>query len=188
MIYGLLCPGRVLFLNCYESNPLWILLSNTPIKPDAYNESEYAKLEHKLYTDGIFNLTYDSPIESQYLAIKQFDTGGTVVSMNICEIDIYGTCADYFFGEDCLTRCHCRVGSCDTVSGKCLKPEGCEAGWLGDTCSEPCQMGYYGPQCKWRCNECWGQLCHNEDGLCFKGCAHGLNGENCSQREFMLTF
>ena len=44
-------------------------------------------------------------------------------------------CFPGYFGQDCKMTCHCKVGTCDHVTGLDC-PGGCKEGYQGGTCSE----------------------------------------------------
>ncbi|KAH3692081.1 hypothetical protein DPMN_194959 [Dreissena polymorpha] len=57
--------------------------------------------------------------------------------MTICEIVIFRQtdCPLGSYSINCSKQCHCRVGSCDSVTGACWNGT-CEDGWSGMACNE----------------------------------------------------
>ena len=114
-----------------------------------------------------------------------------------CDIGYTGerceTCADGFYGNpsepgDFCKRCTCSGnidssvnGSCDTLTGRCLK---CNNAATGDQC-ENCLTGYYGDAivvkncARCACNECGtvSTVCNHTTGLC--KCKPNVIGNKC---------
>ncbi|VDI08671.1 Hypothetical predicted protein, partial [Mytilus galloprovincialis] len=45
-------------------------------------------------------------------------------------------CKPGSFGENCKKRCHCEVGGCNAITGKCINQSaGCKVPWTGESCS-----------------------------------------------------
>lgn len=110
-------------------------------------------------------------------------------------------CADGFFGNptqlgDYCTRCTCSGnidhsvnGSCDSVTGQCLK---CTNGATGDQCDR-CLPGYYGDvvvakNCaRCACNECGTvtAVCNHTIGAC--QCKRNVIGDGCDSCKVLFT-
>lgn len=45
-------------------------------------------------------------------------------------------CQPGFYGENCLSKCHCAVDGCDTITGECSdQTAGCKVPWTGRKCA-----------------------------------------------------
>ncbi|XP_046572379.1 multiple epidermal growth factor-like domains protein 10 isoform X1 [Haliotis rubra] len=82
---------------------------------------------------------------------------------------IYG-CPSGWYGRLCTRECgKCFNGSaCDNIDGHCA--DGCDTGWIGDTCTTACPNGTYGERCGNLCDQCVGGApCHPANGTCQAG-------------------
>lgn len=182
VIYGILCPGRLLFLGCIQSNPLWVMLSNDTSDLSTYNNTYFTKHSLHIYGEGIFNITFDSSINARYVGIKKFNEG-LPQNMIVCEIEIYGECLEPTASQNCLHTCHCSYGTCDGPDGKCTSE--CEDGWITERCDQPCNKGFYGQNCESTCPTCVRNACNITNGHCLKGCHPGMQGETCSESRWL---
>ncbi|XP_052794507.1 uncharacterized protein LOC128227739 isoform X2 [Mya arenaria] len=91
-------------------------------------------------------------------------------------------CQDRTYGANCTHVCgHCRnpKRSCEKSTGQCAN--GCDLGFSGKMCKEPCVNGYFGYNCSSPCH-CNGSdfKCDTRYGNCSSGCSFGYGGFNCS--------
>ena len=55
-------------------------------------------------------------------------------------------CPVYTYGARCENVCTCQNGAhCNGVDGSCT----CSPGWLGTSCTQPCEQGKYGGDCRY---------------------------------------
>ncbi|XP_018777123.1 angiopoietin-1 receptor isoform X5 [Serinus canaria] len=90
------------------------------------------------------------------------------------------TCGANTFGKTCEETCKENYG-CRNFMFCLPDPYGCSCatGWMGLECDKECKPGFYGSDCKLKCN------CHNR-GTCdrFKGCicSFGWHGPQCEKK------
>ncbi|KAH3785656.1 hypothetical protein DPMN_163750 [Dreissena polymorpha] len=111
--------------------------------------------------DTVAEKWLNPPREIQFVRVMGSGSG---YYMTICEIVIYRPtdCPLGRYSVNCSKQCHCRVGSCDSVTGACWNGN-CEDGWNGMACNETCQSGSYGQNCSMDCH-C--DKCHHINGSC----------------------
>ncbi|BFZ21379.1 hypothetical protein BsWGS_24417 [Bradybaena similaris] len=98
------------------------------------------------------------------------------------------------YGEDCRSNCSqfCVKGDlsepyCHHVSGKCL--QGCQAGYEGPHCDEPCARGTYGEACSSSCSQfCSSSGCDNMDDECLLGCEDDYQESQCDESCGRVTY
>ncbi|KAL5013631.1 hypothetical protein ScPMuIL_007901, partial [Solemya velum] len=122
-------------------------------------------------------------VRNRYITVQRSKLAGeTQVSLALCELEAY-ECTNGTFGYLCDKFCHCKSNTpCDKVSGMC--PSGtCHPGWQGSTCSNKCQSGNFGTDCRYKCTgHCkHGTFCHHIDGWCPDGCQDGWQGPYCEE-------
>ncbi|KAL3879757.1 hypothetical protein ACJMK2_032043, partial [Sinanodonta woodiana] len=91
-------------------------------------------------------------------------------------------CEVGFYGFNCNQTCgSCLNGnnSCSKISGHCS--ENCQIGWKGDECKTECKVGTYGFNCNQTCGYCLNgnNSCSRIGGQCSGGCQTGWIGEEC---------
>ncbi|XP_027694855.1 N-acetylglucosamine-1-phosphodiester alpha-N-acetylglucosaminidase [Vombatus ursinus] len=98
----------------------------------------------------------------------------------------HGTCVqgichctgDFWGGDDCsILDCgpsNCSLNGLCTETG-CL----CDAGWIGDTCSQACANGSFGVNCAQKCQCQNGAACDPVHGTCT--CPPGFQGDTCAE-------
>ncbi|XP_078320873.1 uncharacterized protein LOC144621464 isoform X2 [Crassostrea virginica] len=99
---------------------------------------------------------------------------------DLCEVEVYGFRIPGFYGKSCSIPCpkNCHERYCDIVSGAC---RGCDVGYVGPKCDEPCSTGYYGYNCLDTCSINCGvpYRCNRVTGQCEGGCQLGWKGTTC---------
>ena len=118
-------------------------------------------------------------------------------------------CPQGRYGTDCANECQCSKegAECNHITGKCNCLPGLSIfanslhsnwichwfddgnehayssiwsiGWRGETCSEQCDPGFFGIDCKQECNCMNGGNCRPTDGFC--RCKQGFMGTRCSE-------
>ncbi|XP_052232745.1 multiple epidermal growth factor-like domains protein 10 isoform X3 [Dreissena polymorpha] len=84
------------------------------------------------------------------------------------------------YSVNCSKQCHCRVSSCDDVTGACGNG-GCKDGWKGIACNESCPIGSYSVNCSKQCH-CHEGPCDGVTGTCVNGgCKDGWKGIACNE-------
>ena len=63
----------------------------------------------------------------------------------------------------------------------------CKPGYLGSRCEEGCPVGFYGEDCKMKCQCDKGLLCDQVTGECIHNCPAGYMGRKCNQRMTSFT-
>lgn len=63
----------------------------------------------------------------------------------------------------------------------------CKAGYQGERCNQPCAMGFYGANCREKCNCDVGVSCHPLTGECQVTCPAGWTGASCNERMFLFA-
>jgi len=93
------------------------------------------------------------------------------------------TCPIGSFGAQCTNCSLCLHGNCsdtDTgIAGTCI----CADGWMGPLCDQPCNAGFYGPQCSLNCSTCQSGVCSSGQCTCNNGWA-GLSCNVCDDVSF----
>eukprot|EP00105_Crassostrea_gigas_P040325 XP_019924473.1 PREDICTED: multiple epidermal growth factor-like domains protein 11 [Crassostrea gigas] len=85
-------------------------------------------------------------------------------------------CKEKYYGRNCSLICfpNCKSGTCQQTDRLCT----CDAGWMGNNCTEECVQSY-GENCNKNCNkDCVNQTCDRKTGICLNGCK---DGTNCDQ-------
>uniref|UniRef100_A0A8D8M538 Multiple epidermal growth factor-like domains protein 10 n=1 Tax=Cacopsylla melanoneura TaxID=428564 RepID=A0A8D8M538_9HEMI len=90
-----------------------------------------------------------------------------------CKPGWYGMLCDRQTKEG--PNCDCDQGECNVVKGQCH----CYPGFTGKSCSTPCPAGYYGVDCKQKCQCQNGAMCRSTDGEC--ECSEGWMGTLCTR-------
>ncbi|XP_045204108.2 delta-like protein D [Mercenaria mercenaria] len=105
------------------------------------------------------------------------------LSLVLCDVGVYGACADYTYGDYCDKDCgNCNPSDpvCDKTTGHCRT--GCDTGWYNLTCDTICPHGKYGDQCSRTCGHCrYNLTCNRFDGDCpnLGECAAGYQSPLC---------
>uniref|UniRef100_A0A8W8P1H2 Scavenger receptor class F member 2 n=1 Tax=Magallana gigas TaxID=29159 RepID=A0A8W8P1H2_MAGGI len=86
------------------------------------------------------------------------------------------------FGENCENDCgHClHKEQCHYIDGTCSN--GCNDGYQGIQCKNICSNNTYGSNCSLSCGNClyvYGEQCHHVTGQCPRGCVSGFQGDFC---------
>ncbi|XP_078328724.1 uncharacterized protein LOC111111957 isoform X2 [Crassostrea virginica] len=113
-------------------------------------------------------------IKPRHSLFKNISTEGPISKKGL----LFLVCAKGFYGQDCILTCNDKCDGCNNVNGYC--DSGCNPGWMGDNCQQPCYHGLYGQHCTQTCNDkCDG--CNNVNGVCDRGCKPGWRGDYCQQ-------
>lgn len=118
-------------------------------------------------------LTYN--IETYYENITVCCQGYINIS-GICE---KAPCPKNKYGMNCTLDCPCaqwNYDMCD-INGKCL----CSPGWTGKNCSQACDEGKYGEECKHSCSCRNNATCHHVTGICNCSSVEGRTGTLCDE-------
>ncbi|XP_056003593.1 multiple epidermal growth factor-like domains protein 6 [Ostrea edulis] len=94
-------------------------------------------------------------------------------------LGLYAACSPQYYGELCKETCgSCRDGmTCNHVDGTCTN--GCDVGFYGEECKTRCPVpGYYGLNCSIPCDDTNCRYCHSETGACYR-CKPGYQGYQC---------
>ncbi|XP_052228557.1 receptor-type tyrosine-protein phosphatase T-like isoform X3 [Dreissena polymorpha] len=121
------------------------------------------------------------PREIQFVRVMG-SKSGSEPHMVICEIVIFRQtdCPLGSYSVNCSKQCHCRMGSCDSVTGACSNGI-CADGWKGMACNENCPLGSYSVNCSKQCH-CRVGSCDSVTGACSNGiCADGWKGMACNE-------
>ncbi|KAH3785528.1 hypothetical protein DPMN_163619 [Dreissena polymorpha] len=120
------------------------------------------------------------PREIQFVRVMG-SKSGSEPHMVICEIVIFRQtdCPLGSYSVNCSKQCHCRMGSCDSVTGACSNGI-CADGWKGMACNETCHPGTFGANCSSICR-CHNNItCNHLNGSCPNNqCAAGWKHDNC---------
>ncbi|XP_046350458.2 low-density lipoprotein receptor-related protein 4-like isoform X2 [Haliotis rufescens] len=127
----------------------------------------------QLHEDGLY-MNIKLTASGVYLPL-----GIHVYSPNVNATEL-ATCPDGRYGPACTECGQCSKGEiCEKTIGQCFV--GCAAGYKPRTCSQECDPGFFGENCKSPCSKCrTGTSCDHVTGKCPDGCQTGWEGDLCN--------